>query len=176
MTARLPRTATVGVLALTCAIALTGPLTAAAEDNRGGPVSFGWTAYEPLARAVTSGRLPVHIDTVRYDPAGSDTGSNAHLNKEVVVIENRSGKARVLTGWTLRDTAGHVYTFPATKLKSGRSVTVHTGKGNNRAGHRYWGAGAYVWNNDGDKAILRNKSGASVDTCSWNDADGTTSC
>jgi hypothetical protein len=31
-----------------------------------------------------------------YDPAGSDTGTNAHINKEIVVIKNSTGKARIL--------------------------------------------------------------------------------
>ncbi|MDP3714589.1 MAG: hypothetical protein Q8R60_19150 [Mycobacteriales bacterium] len=33
-------------------------------------------------------------------------------------------------------------------------------------GHRYWGSGAYVWNNDGDAATLRNAAGSTLDTCS----------
>jgi hypothetical protein len=90
----------------------------------------------------------VHIDFVRYDPAGPDTGTNANINKEIVVIKNGTGKARSLTGWTLRDTSSHVYRFPATRLRPGHSVTVHIGKGHNRPGQRYWGQGNYVWNND----------------------------
>jgi hypothetical protein len=121
-------------------------------------------------------RGSVHIDFVRYDPAGPDTGTNANINKEIVVIKNGTGKARSLTGWTLRDTSSHVYHFPATRLRPGHSVTVHTGKDHNRPGQRYWGWGNYVWNNDGDKAILRNTGGTLVDTCKWGDGDGTTGC
>jgi hypothetical protein len=36
-----------------------------------------------------------------------------------VVIKNGTGKARILTGWTLRDTSSHVYRFPATRLRLG---------------------------------------------------------
>ena len=61
---------------------------------------------------------------MRYDPAGTDTGSNAHLNKEIVVVRNGTGKKRVLTGWTLRDPEGHVYRFPATTLRPGRAVRL----------------------------------------------------
>jgi hypothetical protein len=63
-----------------------------------------------------------------------------------------------LTGWTLRDRAGHVYRFRYIRLGPGHSVTVHTGKGDNRSGQRYWGQGYYVWNNDGDRATLRSGS------------------
>jgi hypothetical protein len=55
-------------------------------------------------------------------------------------------------------------------------VTVHTGKGHDRPGQRYWGQGWYVWNNDGDKATLRNKVGKLIDRCRWGDGDGSTSC
>ncbi len=121
-------------------------------------------------------RSAVHIDFVRYDPAGSDSGSNRHLNREIVIVENRSGRTKRITGWTLRDPAGHVYRFPGTRLRPGRHVTVHTGSGRNNPGDRYWGQSNYVWNNTGDRAILRNKNGARVDTCAWGDGDGTTAC
>jgi hypothetical protein len=118
----------------------------------------------------------VHINFVRYDPPGSDTGSN--INKEIVVIKNSTGKARVLTGWTLRDrcACGHVYHFPFTRLRPGHSVTVHTGKGHNRPGQRYWRRGWYVWNNTGDRATLRTNSFKLIDRCKWRDGDGTTRC
>jgi hypothetical protein len=130
----------------------------------------------PSAGAMTAQAGSVRIEFVRYDPAGSDTGTNAHVNKEVVVIHNGTSKAKQLAGWKLRDTAGHVYRFPATKVRSHHSVTVHTGKGNNNPGDRFWDQGFYVWNNTGDKAILRNKAGSLVDTCKWGDGDGTTGC
>ncbi len=119
----------------------------------------------------------VFIDFVRYDPAGTDTGSNAHLNKEIVVIKNSTSKRRTLTGWTLRDMgSNHVYRFPVTTLKPGRSIAVHTGLGVDRAGHRYWRERDYVWNNDGDKATLRTRGGSQVDACAWGDGNGSTGC
>jgi hypothetical protein len=114
----------------------------------------------------------VFIDFVRYDPAGRDTGTNAHINKEVVVIHNSTSQRKVLTGWMLRNTSGHVYRFPTTALQPGGFVIVHTGKGKNQPGQRYWGQGFYVWNNDGDKAILRTKGGRHIDTCDWGSGGG----
>jgi hypothetical protein len=130
----------------------------------------------PAAATPVQSRGSVHINFVRYDPAGSDTGSN--INKEVVVIKNSTGKARILTGWTLRDrcACGHVYHFPQTRLRPGHSVTVHTGKGHDRPGQRYWGKSWYVWNNDGDRATLRTASFKLIDRCRWRDGDGTTGC
>ena len=48
--------------------------------------------------------------------------------------------------------------------------------GANTQTDRYWHEQWYVWNNTGDKAILRNSSGGTVDTCSWPDGDGNTAC
>jgi hypothetical protein len=126
------------------------------------------------AAAASAG--PIRIDKVQYDSPGSDGGSNSSLNAEWVVIKNAGKKPRQLKGWKLRDSAGYVYTFGTLKLRPGRSVTVHTGKGSNSGKHRYWRQDWYVWNNDGDKATLRNKGGQQVDTCSWGDGSGTTGC
>ena len=40
----------------------------------------------------------------------------------------------------------------------------------------YWDRGWYVWNNDGDKAILRGSSGLLKDTCTWGDGVGYKNC
>jgi hypothetical protein len=108
----------------------------------------------------------VRITKVQYDSPGSNTGSKSSLNAEWVKIKNKGSKAVSLSGWTLRDTAGHVYSFGSFKLKAGRTVTVHTGKGSNGSKHRYWGSGAYIWNNDGDTAKLK-KGTKLKDKCKW---------
>jgi hypothetical protein len=71
---------------------------------------------------------------------------------------------------------GHTYRFSTYSLGAGKTVTVHTGSGSNTAAHRYWGEDDYVWNNTGDKAILKTKAGTVVDTCKWGDGDGNTAC
>ena len=124
------------------------------------------------AAAVSSTRFSF----AQYDSPGDDTGSNASLNAEWVKVSNHSSQAKTLTGWTIRDTANHVYRFGAFKLGAGKSVRLHTGKGSNTRTDRYWGESWYVWNNTGDKAILRNSNGVTVDTCSWPDGDGNTAC
>lgn len=76
-----------------------------------------------------------------------------------------------LRGWTLRDRSGHIYTFASTyNLGPGKNVYIHTGRGTNGSPdyqHRYWGSGAYIWNNTGDTAYVRNGSGTLIDSCSW---------
>lgn len=115
----------------------------------------------------------VRFGQVVYDPVGTDDGSN--LNAERVVLVNRGARAQGMGGWTLRDSAGHSYRFPAFTLRAGEKVTVHSGNGRNRAHHLYAGWG-YTWNNTGDRASLRNRGGTLVDRCSWGDGDGSTGC
>lgn len=118
----------------------------------------------------------VRFAAVQYDSPGSDSGSNSSLNAEWAKITNYSSQTKSLSGWTVRDPAGHVYRFGSFSLRPGTSVRLHTGSGSNSRTDVYWRSGAYVWNNTGDKAILRNGSGTLVDSCSWSDGDGNTSC
>ncbi len=140
-------------------------------------MSMATTAEAVTPTQDLEARGRVFINSVTYDPAGSDTGTNAHVNKEIVRITNSTNKRRSLRGWTLRDRGSiHVYRFPRTTLRPGRTVKVHTGRGRDRGLQRYWDLGSYVWNNTGDKAILRNRAGRVIDTCSWGDGDGTAGC
>ncbi|MQA84913.1 MAG: lamin tail domain-containing protein [Streptosporangiales bacterium] len=132
----------------------------------------GFLVITPAAEAAPA----IRLGKIQYDPSGKDTRNNAQLNREYVVIKNVSGKARNLTGWRLRDRSNHVYKFGTFTLKARSSVTIHTGKGRNSAGHRYWGRGWYVWNNTGDKATLRNASRNVVDYCIWSNGSGIKYC
>jgi hypothetical protein len=113
---------------------------------------------------------------VQYDSPGADSGSNTSLNKEWIKLKNYGNKAKKLKGWTIRDTSGHVYKFKEFTLKPDKAVKLHTGSGSNTKTDVYWHADGYVWNNGGDKAILKNRNGNKVDTCKWTDGSGATSC
>jgi len=119
----------------------------------------------------------IQFRKIQYDPSGSDTpATNYQLNREYVTMTNTGTTTRTLTGWTVRDLANHVYTFPSFKLGPGKSVRLHTGKGTNDSSNLYWGRGWYVWNNTGDKATSRDSSGALRDTCTWGDGSGIRYC
>lgn len=109
----------------------------------------------------------VQLGRIQYDSPGADTRSNASLNAEYVTITNVSSANRSLTGYTVRDAQSHVYTFGSFTLRARRSVRLHTGRGTNTSTDRYWGSRNYIWNNGGDKATLKSRSGVTVDTCSW---------
>jgi hypothetical protein len=118
----------------------------------------------------------IKFTKIYFDSPGSDGGSNSSLNAEWIKIKNTASAAKSLRGWTIRDTSGHVYRFGTYKLRAGRSVTVHTGRGSNTARHRYWGSDGYVWNNDGDTARLKNNAGRLIDRCSYSGAGSSTAC
>ena len=125
-----------------------------------------------VAAGVVAGMQPaaaagpaVRIVKVQYDSPGADTRSTASLNAEWVALRNMTGARVNLSGWTLRDAQNHVYTFGNLTVAARATVYVHTGRGTNTAAHRYWGSGNYVWNNTGDRAILRNRT-AVAQTCS----------
>jgi len=120
-----------------------------------------------LTAAPAQAVSPVRISAVQYDSPGSDTGSNSSLNSEWVRITNYGSTRKTVTSWTLRDTSSHVYRFGTFTLGAGKSVRIHTGKGSNTATDRYQDRGWYVWNNTGDKAILKNAGGTTVSTRSW---------
>jgi hypothetical protein len=118
----------------------------------------------------------MQIFKIQYNSPGSDNGSNSSLNAEWVQLHNRSGSPITLTGWTLRDTAGHVYTFGTYRIRAHGYVKIHTGRGTNTQTDRYWGRRAYVWNNTGDRATLENRPGTVIDRCSYSGGDTSVLC
>jgi hypothetical protein len=69
----------------------------------------------------------------------------------------------------VRDRAGHIFKFATFTIKAHGFVKIHTGKGRGTQTDRFWGRSAYVWNNDGDKAILRDNHGNEIDHCAYRD-------
>ena len=110
---------------------------------------------------------PLQFGRIYYDSPGSDTRTNTSLNAEYAIVKNVTGVTRCLTGWTVRDAAGHIYKFGTFCLGAYKSVYLHTGHGTNTASHRYWNSGNYIWNNTGDKATLVKPNGSIRDTCKW---------
>lgn len=84
------------------------------------------------------------------------------LANEVVVVRNRGGPAS-LEGWTLSDTEGHQFVFPALTLFTDAQVRVHSIAGNPTPSDLYWGRTAPAWSG-GELATLRDAMGNVVDT------------
>ena len=79
------------------------------------------------------------------------------MAEEALVIANQGGPVD-LNGWTLRDEAGHVYTFPALTLFEGGAVTVHTAAGADTVIDLHWGLTVPVWAS-GRQVLLSDAGG-----------------
>src|SRR6266566_3756164 len=122
----------------------------------------------PAHHGAARGRVFIH--EIFYNSPGADHGSNSSLNAEWVDLHNSSGHPIALTHWTLRDKAGHVYKFRGTfRLRAHKDVKIHTGSGRDTRTDRYWNHGWYIWNNDGDTAVLKSASGSVKSRCSYSD-------
>ncbi|MFC6735686.1 lamin tail domain-containing protein [Halolamina salina] len=109
---------------------------------------------------IADGGPPLWISEINADAAGDD---RENLNGEYVTFGNAGNETLDLAGWTVRDEAGHVYTFPeGAEIPPNGTITLHTGSGEDGDGAYYWGQGSPVWNNGGDTVIVRNESGETV--------------
>jgi hypothetical protein len=116
----------------------------------------------PASPALASG--PVKIAKIHYAQSGTN------LNSEYIVFKNKSSSAVQMKGWEIisaPSSDNQHYFFPRTKVPAGGSVTLYTGSGTNSSGRRYWGSITPRWDNAGDKAILKNAAGTTVDICQY---------
>ena len=143
------------------------PGTGGEPDPRGAVGSSGGGPTEERRKPAVAdgGRATAVALSVHPDAAGDD---RQNPNDEYVTVENTGDSEVDLSGWTVRDEAGHSYTFAAgTTLAPGGRVTLHTGTGDDDRTERYWGASGPVWNNDGDTVILADRDGETVTTESY---------
>lgn len=110
-------------------------------------------------------RADVTITHIEYNPSGLDVAG------EYVVVQNQAERAVDLTDWTLSDLANHTFVFPPLTLKPDLSVRVWTKGGTNTATDLYWGRGAAIWNNIGDRAFLRDREGNLVHIYTYSPLD-----
>lgn len=110
----------------------------------------------------TGSSLPVMaVSHIQYSVEGPD------ISGEYAVIENRDACDVDLGNWTLRDKAGHVYTFPRITVPSGGFCRVWTRSGTDTSRDLFWGMNHAVWNNTGDEAVLRDRTGRTVNVYSY---------
>ena len=83
---------------------------------------------------------------------------------EYVEIRNDDDRAIQLSGWTLRDEANHVFTFPSHVMQPGERCRVYTNEYHPEWCGFSYGSGSAIWNNGGDCAYLRGSSGGLIDT------------
>ena len=103
----------------------------------------------------------VQITGIEYDPPGDD------VEGEYVQIRNSYHTTAVMTGWTLSDAAGQVFTFPTFSLPDEGTLRVWTKSGVDTVTDLYWGSAVAIWDDEGDPAILREADGDLVDRYSY---------
>lgn len=112
-----------------------------------------WQPSESLSKCI--GILYFH-----WNAEGNDC---YNLNDEYVTFKNTCSQSIDMMGWTVKDEANHIYTFPDFSLAGDATVTLYTGSGKDTATELYWGSSGYpcnaIWNNDGDTLYLRDMSG-----------------
>ena len=122
------------------------------------PLGAGLVATQPARTDAAT--TCIYISGAKFNAAGSDA---KNLNGEYVKVSNKCSSIINIKGWKVRDKAGNTYTFGTLRMGHG-TVYLHTGKGTNHAGHRYWRRTAPVWNNSGEKAYLYRADGSRAST------------
>lgn len=84
--------------------------------------------------------------------------SPGDVTAEAVEIRNTGGVVD-MTGWTLADGDGNIYTFPEQRLFTNGSVTVYTRLGDDTPIARFWGRNQAVWGEPGDAVTLYDANG-----------------
>ena len=136
------------------AIVLSGDDSLIAAEDAAAADELGLWSPSACGPAAATG---LDIREIVFDPPGPD---DADLGEEYVVLVN-DGPLADLTGWVLRDESSvHRFRFPdGFRLGPGGSVVVRTGCGNDSPTELHWCAGGPVWNNDGDMALVLDRSG-----------------
>lgn len=101
----------------------------------------------------TATPLP-NIQIIDIQPSGS----------EYVAIQNQGSQAVQLQGWTLRDSAQHVFIFPNYLIQPGQTCRIYTDENHPEWCGFNYASGSPIWNNDGDCGYLRNATGQEADS------------
>lgn len=67
------------------------------------------------------------------------------INNEAVLIRVTGTPTLWLEGWTISDSEGNSYTFPALKLNDGGAINLYSKAGANSAIALFWGMQKSVW-------------------------------
>lgn len=125
------------------------PTLSATEESTESLITPTTGPTATLTLAPTAQNAQVQI--VGVDKAGDVTA-------EGVRIRN-TGNTINVTGWTLTDADGNVYTFGEQLIFSNTEITLYTRVGQNTPIALFWGKDTAVWGESGDVITLRNRDG-----------------
>jgi len=98
----------------------------------------------------------VGIFYFRYNAMGDDRDN---LNDEYIEFRNKCEYSVEMTGWSVRDLAGHEYVFPKFIAKKKTKFRLYTGSGTNGQAELYWNNNKPIWNNGGDNMKMKKPNG-----------------
>lgn len=135
-------------------------LNATAEETTEGEATVEGT---PAGPTITPS--PTLTPTVTLAPTAANAQVEiqeivgaGEITTEAVILYNR-GATVDLTGWTLRDLDGNVYTFPEGRLFNDSIIEVRTQVGQNTPVLKFWGLTRPVWGDIGDVVTLTDANG-----------------
>lgn len=139
---------------------VTGHGLAAGVTNHGPP------AIADVHRLTLDPALYVLITYVHVDPQGADVREGGG---EYVRLENIGPTVADVSGWSLRDRAGHVVRLPGRSyIGAGQVLHVHTAPGTNTTTHVFAQRRAAILNNrNGDRLELVDATGRVVHVVNW---------
>ena len=129
------------------------------------PTALPTESTPPVEPAATVGPTPTAVPTLPSASVGEIRLIVQVLHPgdpaaEMVQIVNQGPFVR-LSGWTLSDEEGHVYTFPDFSLWGGGAVNVHTASGSDTTTDLYWGQPDAIWD-VGEAITLRDAEGTVI--------------
>jgi len=127
------------------------------------PTSTPTSTPTPITPTPTNTPSPgttgnIVIINIFYDGTGSQEPD------EHVDIRNDDTRSIQLSGWTLRDEANHVFTFPNHLMTPGQVCRVYTNEDHPEWCGFNYGSGSAIWNNTGDCAYLRDSTNTLIDS------------
>lgn len=131
----------------------TSSATGEEDDSTDTPASTAASPTPSLTPTVTLAPTAANAQVEISEIIGS-----GDITSEHVLIINR-GATVTITGWTLSDLDGNVYTFPETRLFNDGLMEVWTQVGSNTPLRRYWGLTRPVWGDPGDVITLKDARG-----------------
>jgi len=84
--------------------------------------------------------------------------NRGNIANEQIIFVNK-GQVVDLSGWTLSDKDGNVYTFPTVVLWSGADLRLHTREGDDTPTDLFWNQPKSVWGGADEVATLKNAKG-----------------
>lgn len=129
-------------------------------------INLGPPAIPDRLRLANDPALYVLVTYVHVDPRGADVRGGGG---EFVQLTNIGPTVADVSGWSLRDRAGHVLRLPGRcYIGAGQVLHVHTAPGTNTATHVFAQRRAAILNNrDGDRLELIDATGRVVHVVNW---------